>query len=123
MATTCRFSGVIMAGDSGFNDDVSVISSSPAIAAKSPLSWSLTLFESIVLNKGDLSGAMGLEEKKILNRIAATFVLSTLLISASTFAAPDTSEANLKKVGLLKQGRDYCWLTAGGSWLIHWRVF
>jgi hypothetical protein len=34
---------------------------------------------------------MGFEGKKIFNRIAATFVLSTLLISASTFAAPDGS--------------------------------
>ena len=30
-------------------------------------------------------------------------------------STPDTSEGNLKKVGLWEQGRDYCRLTAVGS--------
>lgn len=42
---------------------------------------SLMLFGSIVSNTGDFSGAAGLQEKKMLNRIVTAFVLSGLLIS------------------------------------------
>jgi len=37
-------------------------------------------------------------------------------------SSPDTLEANLKKVGLWKQGRDYCRLTAVGCGWVHQRA-